>query len=136
LVSEKKKINSDEMLNKNVNEEVDFLVIDIMRKKLNEKFDNFTVDQKNLLKAYTFSNKDEVTKQLESIRTKSLKLIGEELQISTKASKQQKDKLKEIEALLNGAYSNFESINENTITFYMGVAQLQNELSDKEEPIK
>jgi len=102
-----------------------------MRKKLNEKFDHFTTEQKNLLKSFVFSNSEEVKKQLESIRVNSLKLISEELQ-STKSSKQQKDKLKDIQGLLNNEYSSLDIINENTVTFYMSVAQLYNELSDKD----
>jgi len=131
LVSEKKNNNNEDLLKKNLDSEVDFLVIDIMRKKLNEKFDHFTTEQKNLLKSFVFSNSEEVKKQLESIRVNSLKLISEELQ-STKSSKQQKDKLKDIQGLLNNEYSSLDIINENTVTFYMSVAQLYNELSDKD----
>jgi hypothetical protein len=131
LFTSEKQINEDktDILNKNVENEIDTLVVEIMRKKLNERFGSFTNEQKNLLKNYVFNDKPSVTLNLENIKNKVKKLIDVELG-SDKPSKQQKDKLKDIKELVDNDYKDTQNINENTLTFYMGVAKLCEELSE------
>lgn len=113
------------------NEEVDGLVVNIMREKMNKKFaPRLTEGQQIILQQFVFegSNK-KLSETLEALRNDTLHLINEEL--SNHPPKAERDKLTEIEKLLREDYHNVSEINDTLVTFYMTVSKLNDELKDE-----
>lgn len=114
--------------------DVDGLIVNIMREKMNKKFSpKLNENQKTILQQYVFDgddNSEQLKKTLTTLREDTLHLITEEL-ASKKPSKTEKDKLMEIEGLLKEDYKNVSSLDETSIAFYMTVSKLYDELKDE-----
>jgi len=110
--------------------EADGLVVNIMREKMNKKFSpRLTDDQKTILQQYVF---DADTKKLKEtltvLRDDTLRLITEEL--NGKIDKTNREKLENIRGLLENDYKDISNLSETTVTFYMTVSKLNDELKD------
>lgn len=113
--------------------EVDGLVINIMKEKLNNKFaPRLTENQKSILKQYVFDSHDESLKEtLNNLRDETLGLIEEELKRKD-ISNSGREKLSMTKEMLQEDYKNTSSINEDFVVFYMTVSKLNEELKDKD----
>jgi hypothetical protein len=111
--------------------EVDGLVINVMKEKMNKKFlPQLTDDQKTIVQQFVFENSHTALKKtLKGLRDETLGLISEELK--GRASKVDKEKLTKIQSLLKEDYNDVEDINDTTVTFYMTVSKLNDELKDE-----
>jgi len=111
--------------------EVDGLVVSIMREKMNKKYGpRLTDDQKTILQEFVFGNDvDRLKKTLSSLRDDTLGLITEEL--GDKPTAAERDRLTEIEGLLKEDFSDISVLDDDTITFYMTVSKLNEELKDE-----
>ncbi len=111
--------------------EVDGLVVSIMREKMNKKYGpRLTDDQKTILQEFVFGNDvDRLKKTLSSLRDDTLHLITEEL--ADKPTAPERDRLTEIEGLLKEDFSDISVLDDDTITFYMTVSKLNEELKDE-----
>jgi hypothetical protein len=113
------------------NSKADKIVMNIMTKKLNEKYAHMSADQKNLIKSYAFfleSDHDKLIKCLKERKVTSLKLLN-----NFKADSDS-DYLRN---KVNTVIDNVKSINENnlcddTIIKFLTVSQLITELNSEE----
>lgn len=112
------------------NKEVDGLVVNIMREKMNKKFaPKLTEGQQAILQQFVFEGSTKkLSETLEALRNDTLHLINEEL--ATHPPKAERDRLTEIENLLREDYHDVSDINDTTVTFYMTVSKLNDELKD------
>lgn len=119
------------------NSDVDGLVVKLMTEKFNNKyFDTFNETQKQILKRYMLSERNEVQSQtltslLEKLKTDVISLIKKPVIVAEFEAPLRK-KLNEIKNLLETQYSNVSAYNDDMITFYMSVAKLKEELEDKQ----
>jgi hypothetical protein len=117
------------------NADVDGLVVNIMTEKLNKKFNAaLNENQKKLLQLYVFSKDDTQTKtalvgMLEEMRVKALSNI--EAVLRGEDTKKVSGKLQEIRTMLQEDYRDTSNPDDKTITFYMTVSKLQEELSNE-----
>jgi len=136
-------LNKVESLNEDVfemtNEDIDSLVVNIMIEKFNEKyFDLLSEEQRTIISNYVLSDygtsKLTLVESLTTLRTKTLalieqvnakKLIGKE-----KLEEGLSKKLVGIKNLLLNEYKDTTKLDENTITFYMQLTEMQKELEN------
>lgn len=118
-------------------EDVDGLVVKIMNSKFNKKYSEIlNEEQKKIVNLFVFSGQDAVKKQellsiLESIRTETLELLKKET-LKEGIDRGLKKKLIEIRGLLEaGEYKELSSLNDDTISFYMTVSKLKEEMVSK-----
>lgn len=141
MVAEKSVANSSsvylEMDEKQIDEEIDSLVVGLMSEKFNSKYNTeLFEEQRKIVSKYVFASdltsKKELTKMLDEVRSKTLNLlettlsqkkIGEE-DLSEHLSK----KFVGIKNLLLHEYKNTANLNDETVTFYMTLIKLQKEL--------
>jgi len=132
-----------ELINENIlemtNSEVDSLVVSIMTEKFNEQYaEQLSEEQRRIISSYVLCEhseaRKELIKSLESIRTNTLKLIdfvNERKKVGTESVDEQLGKkLTGIKNLLLSEYKDTSRINENTITFYMRLTEMQKELEN------
>jgi hypothetical protein len=121
-----------ETLKENIdNSKSDRIVMNIMTKKLNEKYAHMTADQKNLIKSYAFfleSDHEKLTSHLKERKTVSLELLNKFKENSDSEYLTNK---------VNSVIDNVMSINENnlcddTIIKFLTVSQLITELNSEE----
>lgn len=119
------------------NNDVDGLVVKLMTEKFNNKyFDTFNETQKQILKRYMLSERNEMQSQnltslLEKLKVDVISLIKKPV-IVTEFEAPLRKKLNEIKNLLESQYSNVSAYNDDMITFYMSVAKLKEELEQKQ----
>lgn len=125
---QKRELNTKENpLARSLQENVDRLVVGIFEKKLAEKFSgSLSESQRNLLNLFVLGEKDLLEKELESIETKTKKLIKE-----TALDEALKHKLETIQGTLNESVLKEEKGEEKRIAFYMSLIQLNEELEQK-----
>jgi hypothetical protein len=123
-------------------EEIDGLVVNIMTDKLNQKFsDMLNEEQKEIIRLYTFIDDDETSrgslvqrlqgiKEDFSVLCKTVSTISEGSQALNSNAK---TKLFEVKNLLEQDFSNFAELNDDTITFYLGLSNLKAEIRNKNE---
>lgn len=126
------KYDLDEILGM-TEEDVDGLVVNIMREKVDKKFSpRLTEDQKKILQQFVFDDdKSNLKETLENLRDETLGLIKEEL-IVKNPPKLERDKLNNIHELLQKDYHDVSNLNETMVEFYMTVSKLNDELKDEE----
>ena len=123
------------------NEDVDGLVVNLMNKKLNQKFGkSLNEDQKKLLQLYVFSsnnktniNNNELSLWLEELRDRVIKKLEQPSLViseSIVSNKIEHNKLKEVSKLLKEDYWDVSNPNDQVISFYMTVSKLEEELKD------
>lgn len=128
-----KKIESYEELKENVdNQNSDRIVMNIMTKKLNEKYSNMSDDQKNLIKSYAFyyeSNKDKLKSYLSTMKSNSITLLEN-------FKHNEKDQNSYLISKVDDVMKNIQRIDENkiddeTIIKFLTLTQLINELKEE-----
>lgn len=114
--------------------EVDGLVVKLMTEKFNSKYNGLLNEtQKDIVNLYMLSNnskenKEKLVNLLENIRSTTLKALKSPV-ITEGFERVLKNKLGDINTLLEN--SDLTNINDNTITFYMSVAKLKEEMESK-----
>lgn len=113
------------------NEDVDGLVVNIMTKKVNDKFSSvLNEEQKKIINLYVFSteNSDAKTRLIECLESiQQRTLLKTNQYIRANGSDVVNSKLVEINKLLSEDYKNVSNPSDDTITFYMTVSQLEGE---------
>lgn len=118
------------------NDDVDGLVVNLMTKKLNQKFSSsLNEEQKKLLQLYVFSRespeaKASLVEKLEGIRTRVSSAIDSSL-AGDEQAKRVASKLTEVRSMLEGEYRNTANPDDKLVTFYMTVSKLGEELSNE-----
>lgn len=114
--------------------EIDSLVIKLMTEKFNAKYNGLlNENQKNIVSLYMLSQKDidngnKLQNLLEGLKTSTLKALKSPVMLEG-IDKTLKSKLGDIVTLLEN--SDLTNINDDTITFYMSVAKLKEEMESK-----
>jgi len=114
--------------------EVDSLVVKLMTEKFNEKYNGLLNEtQKNIVNLYMLSNNSQENKEqlvsiLENLKIVVLKQLKSKV-MTESFDKVLKTKLGDIVSLLEN--SNLTNLNDETITFYMSVAKLKEEMESK-----
>lgn len=113
--------------------EVDNLVFKLMTEKFNAKYNGLLNDcQKQIVSLYMLKNDDTTNSNLigllEELKTSSLKILKSQVMLEG-FDKAIKTKLGDIVTLLEN--SDLNNINDETITFYMSVAKLKEEMESK-----
>lgn len=117
-------------------QEVDGLVLRLMNEKMNRKYnDSLNQEQKQILQMYVFSKNDpgvkaRLSEELTKVRTKTLKKLDESLAHDPEAKKAA-SKLGEIKEMLLREYHDTSDPNDKTISFYLSISKLNEELSDE-----
>ena len=128
-----------EMDSSQIDKEIDSLVVGLMSEKFNTKFNKELFDeQRQIVSNYVFSSSSDVSKGnlkniLESIRTRTLKLVEDSL-LTKKVGKENlsehlSKKFTGIKNLLLHEYKDTSNLNDDTITFYMTLVKLEKELA-------
>jgi hypothetical protein len=113
----------------NNGEEVNRLIVDIMINKINEKFDSLNEEQKRIITLYVLQqNNDEAKKELGFI-FENLKSSINNFELSEE-NEEIKKKLNEIKLMINNDYNDINNLNDETVTFYLGMSKLKRELID------
>lgn len=114
--------------------EVDSLVVKLMTEKFNSKYNGLLNEtQKQIVNLYMLSTNNEenrlkLVNLLESIKSSAIKGLKSPVMIEG-IEKSLKNKLGDIVTLLEN--SDLTNINDDTITFYMSVAKLKEEMESK-----
>lgn len=132
IIKEKTKPNID--VSNITKTEVDNLVLKLMTEKFNEKYNSLLNDtQKNIVGLYILSQKnaettDKLVSLLENLKSVTLKSLRAPL-MTENFDRSLKNKLGDIVSLLES--SDVKNINDETITFYMSIAKLKEELESR-----
>lgn len=116
--------------------DVDGMVVDLMTKKVNQKFDSsLNPTQKKLLQLYVFSKdspeaKSSLLENLEALRNRVSTRIEKALARDTEAQKVG-HKLKEVQSLLQEDFKDISQPDDRLVTFYMTVSKLDEELTNE-----
>lgn len=123
-------------------EEIDGLVVNIMTDKLNQKFSEvLNEEQKEIIRLYTFIDDDDTSrlslvKRLQGMK-EDFSLLCKTASSITEGSRvinsNTKNKLFEVKSLLEQEFSNFTELNDDTITFYLGLSSLKTEITKNEQ---
>lgn len=113
--------------------EVDNLVVKIMTEKFNAKYNELLNEtQKQIVSLYMLKNDEgayiKLISLLEGLKTSSLKLLKSQVMLEG-FEKVLKIKLGDVVTLLES--SDLKNINDETITFYMSIAKLKEEMESK-----
>lgn len=114
-------------------EDIDKLVVNVFREKVDKKYSELlNEDQKTLVGWYVFAQnqveaKEQLVTKLTSIREAVLQNIEKELK-ATGISKPNKDKLLEAKTCLVDSKYDVKNPNEDTMSFYLAVCALNKEL--------
>jgi len=136
MVEEKKILPPfDSSVLENTQEDIDRLVVDIFRKKIDEKYSaTLNEDQKEIIGLYVFSNNSEESKiklQKKLLHLKETVVKSLEKEIKEGTNNSPKEKLKEVRQYIEDKNYNITSsplnISKNTINFYLAVADLKKE---------
>ncbi len=110
-------------------EEVNRLVVDIMINKINEKFDSLNEEQKRIITLYALQEDNTEAR-------KELGFIFENLKSSingivlNEQNNETRQKLDEIKTMINNDYNDIHNLNDDTVTFYLGMSKLEKELAN------
>jgi hypothetical protein len=129
----------DQSILENTQEDIDRLVVDIFRQKINEKYSSsLNEDQKEIIGLYVFSNNSEESKiklqaKLRSLKENVVKNLDKE--IKEGSDRTPRENLKEIRQYVDDKNYNITSsnISKNTINFYLAMADLKKEFERDDE---
>lgn len=129
----------DQSILENTQEDIDRLVVDIFRQKINEKYNSsLNEDQKEIIGLYVFSNNSEESKiklqaKLRSLKENVVKNLDKE--IKEGSDRTPRENLKEIRQYVDDKNYNITSsnISKNTINFYLAMADLKKEFERDDE---
>jgi hypothetical protein len=116
-------------------EDVDRLVVNIMTDKVNRKYSNLTLEQKNIISLFVFSKDDasakaQLTEALDSLKNRFLGSLAAH-QHEFASDTVLKNKLEEIRKTLQKEYNDTSAINEELVSFYLGLSKLEGEVRAK-----
>ena len=116
-------------------EDVDRLVVNIMTDKVNRKYSNLTLEQKNIISLFVFSKDDasakaQLTEALDSLKNRFLGTLAAH-QHEFASDTVLKNKLEEIRKTLQKEYNDTSAINEELVSFYLGLSKLEGEVRAK-----
>ena len=116
-------------------EDVDRLVVNLMTEKVNKKYSNLNEEQKDVIRLYVFSKDDTQAKEclvekLSGIKTKFLTALPAHSH-EFENDKVLIDKLSEVKNTLLKEYSDFSSVNDDMVGFYLGLSKLEHEVKSK-----
>lgn len=116
------------------NQDVDGLVVNLMTKKLNEKYrDVFSQYQKKILELYAFSDNKSAHAALhgllETLRQAVIQKIDRSIE-TDKDARNTKTKLLEVRTMLEHDYRDVTRLDDQAIAFYLTVSKLKDELGD------
>jgi hypothetical protein len=129
----------DQSVLENTQEDIDRLVVDIFRQKINEKYSNsLNEDQKEIIGLYVFSNNSEeskikLQKKLQGLKENIVRNLDKE--IKEGSDKTPRENLKEVRQYIEDKNYNIASTNisKNTINFYLAMADLKKEFERGDE---
>lgn len=117
------------------NEDVDRLVVNIMAEKVNKKYTNLNLEQKDIIRLFVFSKDDAAAKTqlVESLDKLKKRFIGTVAAHSHEFSGDTVllNKLNEIRGTLQKDYNDTSVITEELVTFYLGLSKLEGEVKAK-----
>lgn len=134
LLEDKKQQLSSAVL-KLKTDDVDALVVRIMKEKFEKKYENSLNDlQKKIVNLYVLSNDDQKLEEnlqhiFKKLQAETLDLINEETAVSK--DEQLKKKLNEVSHLISEAYSDTSYIDDDVVVFHMTLAKMLEELKTK-----
>lgn len=134
LLEDKKQQLSSAVL-KLKTDDVDALVVRIMKEKFEKKYENSLNDlQKKIVNLYVLSNDDQKLEEnlqhiFKKLQAETLDLINEEVAVSK--DEQLKKKLNEVSHLISEAYSDTSYIDDDVVVFHMTLAKMLEELRTK-----
>ena len=114
-------------------EDVDRLVVNIMVEKVNKKYGNLTLEQKDIIRLFVFSKDDpavqsQLTEKLEVIKRRfNNTLAAHQYEFSSDAVLS--GKLQEIRSLLQKDYGDPSLLSEELVSFYLGISKMEEEVS-------
>ena len=132
------KRNSQEQVNeaaKMTNEDVDRLVVNIMTEKVNKRYNNLNLEQKDIFRLYVFSKDNsqaekQLAEKLDLLKKRFLGTVAahsHEFANDTVLS----EKLTEIRNTLQKDYNDTSVVTEELVTFYLGLSKLEGEVKAK-----
>lgn len=116
-------------------EDVDRLVVNLMTEKVNKKYSNLNEEQKDVIRLYVFSKddtqvKESLVEKLSGIKNKFLAVLPAHRH-EFENDKVLIDKLSEVKNTLLKEYSDFSSVNDDMVGFYLGLSKLEHEVKSK-----
>ena len=117
------------------NEDVDRLVVNIMTEKVNKKYNNLNLEQKDIIRLFVFSKDDETSRVQLSEHLARLKnrflgtVAAHSHEFVTDAVLT--NKLNEIRTTLQKEYNDTSIVTEELVTFYLGLSKLEGEVRVK-----
>lgn len=116
-------------------EDVDRLVVNIMTDKVNRKYSNLNLEQKNIISLFVFSKDDPIamTQLTEALNGLKARFLGSLAAHSHEFAGDTvlKNKLEEIRNTLQKDYNDTSAINEELVSFYLGLSKLEGEVKAK-----
>lgn len=106
-------------------EDTSHLVINIMIKKINDQFGSLNEEQRKIISLYVLQEQNEVAKkELTSI----FENLKQEIAYLSENNDEFKNKLVELNEMANNEYQDISNVNDDTVTFFLGVSQINKEL--------
>jgi hypothetical protein len=123
--------NSKELNNVLLSSDANSLIVSIMAEKINAKFSKtLNEEQKKIIKFYAVSDNDSLKTILCELKDRASKTFENILQ-KEDYSQETKEKLLETKKLMLNEYEITDSVNEEVITFFMGLSGLEQELKNE-----
>lgn len=134
MMNNKSKDDSQQALQMTT-EDVDRLVVNLMTEKVNKKYSNLNEEQKDVIRLYVFSKddtqvKESLVEKLSGIKNKFLAVLPAHRH-EFENDKVLIDKLSEVKNTLLKEYSDFSSVNDDMVGFYLGLSKLEHEVKSK-----
>jgi hypothetical protein len=134
MMNNKSKDDSQQALQMTT-EDVDRLVVNLMTEKVNKKYSNLNEEQKDVIRLYVFSKddaqvKESLVEKLSGIKNKFLAVLPAHRHEFVN-DKVLIDKLSEVKNTLLKEYSDFSSVNDDMVGFYLGLSKLEHEVKSK-----
>lgn len=134
MTNNKSKDDSQQALQM-TSEDVDRLVVNLMTEKVNKKYSNLNEEQKDVIRLYVFSKddtqvKESLVEKLSGIKNKFLAVLPAHRH-EFENDKVLIDKLSEVKNTLLKEYSDFSSVNDDMVGFYLGLSKLEHEVKSK-----
>jgi septation ring formation regulator EzrA len=106
-----------------------------MTEKVNKKYSNLNEEQKDVIRLYVFSKddtqvKESLVEKLSGIKNKFLAVLPAHRHEFVN-DKVLIDKLSEVKNTLLKEYSDFSSVNDDMVGFYLGLSKLEHEVKSK-----
>ena len=113
-------------------EDVDRLVVNIMVEKVNKKYGNLTLEQKDIIRLFVFSKDNpavqaQLTEKLQVIKRRFTNTLTAH-QHEFSADLVLNGKLQEIRSLLQKDYGDPSILSEDLVSFYLGISKMEEEV--------